>query len=117
VLAQRLVRVNCPDCRREMTADPAEVADIAPLNARLGPVWRGAGCGRCGGTGYRGRVGIYELLTMTDELRHAIAERRDASELRRLMTNGGAPTLRADGWRLIEAGVTTPEEVLRVGAR
>jgi general secretion pathway protein E len=117
VLAQRLVRVICADCREQTAVNPAELADIAPQGERVERIWRGAGCTRCRGSGYVGRVGIYELLTMTDELRHAISERRDASELRRLMVAAGTPTLRADGWRLIQGGVTTPEEVLRVGAR
>lgn len=53
---------------------------------------------------------------MNDALRHAIVERRDSSELRRIMVHDGTPTLRADGWRLVMAGVTTPEEVLRAAA-
>ena len=80
----------------------------------VGVVYRGVGCAECRGTGYRGRVGIYEVLTMTDELRRAVTERRNSSELRRIMVEDGSPTLRADGLRLIAAGVTTPDEVLRV---
>ena len=68
----------------------------------------------CRGTGYRGRVGIYEVLTMTDELRRAVTERRNSAELRRIMVEDGSPTLLDDGLRLIASGITTPDEVLRV---
>ncbi|HEX4683158.1 MAG TPA: hypothetical protein VH277_10630, partial [Gemmatimonadaceae bacterium] len=115
VLAQRLVRVICTECK---TRVPAVATDLAELSrgAAVDHIWRGAGCPNCRGTGYRGRVGIYELLTMNDALRHAVSERRDASELRRIMVQDGTPTLRADGWRLVLEGVTTPEEVLRAAA-
>ncbi len=115
VLAQRLVRVLCESCKTAVAADPNELRELSD-GAPVDRIWRGAGCPECRGTGYRGRVGIYELLTMTDELRHAITERRDASELRRIMVRDGTPTLRTDGWRLVLAGTTTPEEVLRAAA-
>jgi type II secretory ATPase GspE/PulE/Tfp pilus assembly ATPase PilB-like protein len=91
VLGQRLVRKVCPACRRAAPACPA-----------------------CRGTGYRGRTGIYELLVMTDELRDALPRQRGAAELRDLAVKAGMRTLRDDGRRLVEAGVTTPEEVARV---
>ena len=103
VLAQRLVRTICPSCK--VRSEGTGPNGMAP--------WYAPGCKDCRGTGFRGRVGIYELLTMTDELRHAVTERRSASELRRLMVGGGAETLRSDGARLVEGGATTVEEVLR----
>jgi type II secretory ATPase GspE/PulE/Tfp pilus assembly ATPase PilB-like protein len=114
VLAQRLVRTICTACKTRVAIDSADLSELAPAGEVVSHVWRGTGCAECRGTGYRGRVGIYELLTMTDALRHAITERRNASDLRRIMVADGAPTLRADGWRLVRAGETTPEEVLRV---
>ncbi len=112
VLAQRLVRMICPRCKT--VADrPNELVELFG-SSEAGVVYRGAGCAECRGTGYRGRVGIYEVLTMTDELRRAVSERRDSSELRRIMVEDGSPTLLDDGLRLIAAGITTPDEVLRV---
>jgi general secretion pathway protein E len=116
VLAQRLVRTICRACRAEIPAGSDELRDIVTgiHDVPLSRVWRGAGCPECRGTGYRGRVGSYELLVMSDELRHAVVEGRDASVLRQIMTGDGTPTLRLDGFRLVAEGITTPDEVLRV---
>jgi len=73
----------------------------------------GAGCAACRGTGFRGRVGIYELLAVDDRIRTELLQRRGAAELRRLAAEQGMRTLRDDGLRLVRAGMTTPEEVLR----
>ena len=113
VLAQRLVRMNCTSCKTIADLRPSELRELFG-GSEVGVVYRGVGCAECRGTGYRGRVGIYEVLTMTDVLRRAVTERRDSSELRRIMVEDGSPTLRADGLRLIAAGITTPDEVLRV---
>jgi general secretion pathway protein E len=115
VLAQRLVRTICENCKTPARIERGELHELT-VGAKPVTVYRGAGCSECRGTGYRGRVGIYELLSMTDELRHAVAERQDASELRRIMMTNGTPTLRMDGLRLIASGVTTPEEILRSAA-
>jgi general secretion pathway protein E len=115
VLAQRLVRTICEHCKTAARIDRGELRELAG-GADTRTVYRGAGCSECRGTGYRGRVGIYELLSMTDELRHAVAARQDASELRRIMVSNGTPTLRMDGLRLIASGITTPEEILRSAA-
>src|SRR5690606_26570907 len=77
-------------------------------------VRRGRGCAQCRGTGYRGRTGIFELVTVDDELRAALLRRRDAGALRRLALERGMRPLRADGWRQVGLGMTTVEEVLRV---
>ena len=114
VLAQRLVRKVCEACAgrvaigalelRELGVDPAAASDGTR---------RGSGCAECRGTGYRGRVGIYELLVLDDEFRAALAGRRSAADLRTLAERSGMRPLRADGMRLVLDGVTTPEEVLR----
>jgi type II secretory ATPase GspE/PulE/Tfp pilus assembly ATPase PilB-like protein len=75
---------------------------------------RGRGCPVCRGTGFRGRTGIYELLRVDDELRAELLLRPGADGLRRLALARGMRPLQADGWRQVAAGVTTPEEVLRV---
>src|SRR4029078_6427285 len=91
VLAQRLVRMICPLCKAVAEVLPSEMRGLFG-DTEVGVVYRGAGCAECRGTGYRGRVGVYEILTMTDELRRAVTERRNSSELRRIMVEGGAAT-------------------------
>jgi type II secretory ATPase GspE/PulE/Tfp pilus assembly ATPase PilB-like protein len=75
---------------------------------------KGAGCATCRGTGFRGRVGLFELLTLDEPLREAIVRNAPRSELRRLSEDVGMRPMQQDGWQKIEAGLTTVEEVLRV---
>jgi type II secretory ATPase GspE/PulE/Tfp pilus assembly ATPase PilB-like protein len=75
---------------------------------------RGIGCPQCRGTGFRGRVGIFELLLVTDDVREAITRRRSRSELRAIAREAGLVPLRVDGWQKVQAGITSIEEVLRV---
>jgi len=104
VLAQRLVRTICRHCR---------VAEAAlPGDASAG--YRGSGCVECNGNGYRGRVGIYELLLMRDELRTALLGKADANRLRDKAVQQGMRTLYQDGWDKVARGVTTREELFRV---
>jgi general secretion pathway protein E len=114
VLAQRLVRVICPNCRVEAHPDKAAARrlDIAALG--LATVWHGEGCDNCRGTGYRGRTGVHELLVMDNELRMEVQGRRGSEELRAMAIAKGMRTLQDDGLRLVRAGVTTLDEVLRV---
>ncbi len=114
VLAQRLVRVVCDHCRE--TAPPNEdwIRSLGADGGDLTEVSRGRGCDRCRGTGFRGRTGIYELLVLDDHLRSELQIERGASELRRLAIEKGMRTLGQDGLRQVRAGITTPEEVLRV---
>jgi type II secretory ATPase GspE/PulE/Tfp pilus assembly ATPase PilB-like protein len=111
VLAQRLVRMVCPRCKSAGSVEPHLMRQLGLAESTA---WYGEGCAYCRGAGYRDRIGIYELLTMTDALRDAVAQRGTSNELRRIMTSAGTPTLRSDGVRLILAGITTPEEVLHV---
>jgi general secretion pathway protein E len=111
VLAQRLVRLVCGHCRAPEVSNTGELPDLG-RGAGL-PISRGKGCAECRGTGYRGRIGIYELLTMTDAMRSAVAERRSSAEMRRIMVEEGGRTLGDDGLRLVRIGLTTPEEVTR----
>jgi type II secretory ATPase GspE/PulE/Tfp pilus assembly ATPase PilB-like protein len=114
VLAQRLVRRVCSECRERHRPDPASVALLAHQPIGNVTLNRGKGCGACRDTGYRGRTGIFELLTITDELKHAITREREPAELRELARSQGMKTLREDGWAKVQAGITTVEEVLRV---
>ena len=107
VLAQRLVRVICAQCRR-----PAgEVS--APDGERV-PSFRGSGCEHCFGTGYRGRVGIFELMELNEDLRSSIMRNEDASIITAIARRHGMRNLREDGWQKVARGVTTPDEVIRV---
>ena len=114
VLAQRLVRRVCHSCAEEVAPDETAAREMAADGVSLERVRRGRGCAECRGTGYRGRTGIFELVTVDDELRAALLRRRDAGALRCLALERGMRPLRVDGWRQVAAGVTTPEEVLRV---
>lgn len=114
ILAQRLVRVVCRACAEPHAPDPAVAREMEAAGHPAGRVLRGEGCAACRGTGYRGRTGLYELVMMDDALRAELLRRPDADALRRLALQHGMRSLRADGWRQVAAGVTTPEEVMRV---
>jgi type II secretory ATPase GspE/PulE/Tfp pilus assembly ATPase PilB-like protein len=114
VLAQRLVRRICDACRAEYTPNAESVALLAGRPIGKKRLIKGMGCAACRGTGFRGRVGVFELLVMTDDMKDAINARASRSALRTLAEKGGMRPLAADGWRKIEAGLTTVEEVLRV---
>ena len=113
VLAQRLVRKVCPDCRARYTPDPQAVALLAQQPVGTMTLERGQGCPACRNTGYRGRTGIFELLVVTEEVKQQLLKSPNAGALRALAQADGMVTLRADGWRKVQAGVTTVEEVLR----
>jgi len=114
VLAQRLVRRVCPHCARPEVPDPQTLAALGSAAVGIREIRRGTGCDECRGTGCRGRVGIYELLQMDDELRAEVQAQRGSGHLRRLARARGMGSLREDGLRLVREGLTTPEEVLRI---
>src|SRR5689334_874916 len=114
VLAQRLVRRICPACRvsdAPSRADLDALGVVAPDHAQL---FRGKGCDDCRGTGYRGRMGIYELFPITEDARSLMLRRSSARDIRQHAIASGMITLRLDGWRRACEGLTTVEEVLRV---
>jgi general secretion pathway protein E len=115
VLAQRLVRVLCTQCRIHDPGSFAELGlDGSGRRTKGTRVHRAGGCDACRGVGYRGRVGIYELLPVDDAIRTLVLERRSAAEIRAAGVAAGMRTLRDDGARLVAEGVTSVEEVLRV---
>ena len=117
VMAQRLVRRVCQDCRQAYSPAESEIKDIGfTLQAVQGrPFYRpGPGCETCHGKGYRGRSGIHELLVFTDSTRALVMQRADAAAIRRAAVASGMPTLRDDGAERVLAGLTTVEEVVRV---
>jgi general secretion pathway protein E len=107
VLAQRLVRLVCTHCKT------SSGMVISPEGERL-ESWRGAGCERCNGSGYVGRMGIFEMMELNDELRTRIMANEDASLLTQASRRYGMRNLREDGWRKIRMGLTTVAEVMRV---
>jgi type II secretory ATPase GspE/PulE/Tfp pilus assembly ATPase PilB-like protein len=114
VLAQRLVRRICAACRAPETP---ESSDLQALGVQVAPgvtLSRGTGCDECRGTGYRGRLGIYELFEINEDVRSLILKRASSPEIRRHAVAAGMVTLRDDGWRKACEGVTTVEEILRV---
>jgi type II secretory ATPase GspE/PulE/Tfp pilus assembly ATPase PilB-like protein len=100
-LAQRLVRVICPNCKEAYEQDGRHLH-------------RGHGCRRCGGSGYRGRQAISEMMTLAPGIRSLILQRASSPEIRAEADRLGMATLAQDGWARVEAGVTTAQEVLRV---
>ena len=121
VMAQRLVRTICTHCK---TATPvgadSAVAEqwrelVAPWNANLPlQIYHGVGCDECRGTGYKGRIGLYEIMPMTNELKRLIAQGASLDDLKREAYREGVLPLRIEGAKRISQGITTLEEVLRV---
>ena len=115
VLAQRLVRRICPACARPATPTDAELARLGiPPSTDTSGLRFGSGCQDCRGTGYRGRLGLFELLTVDEAVRHDIAAVAPASRIAGTAVAGGMRSLHADGVARALAGVTTLEEVARV---
>ena len=116
VMAQRLVRTICPQCKKEQRVErdylrrigfPADEIETAKF-------WQGAGCEDCRQLGYQGRMGIYELLILNESLRPLILNRAPSSTIAQKAIEFGMRTLRTDGWNKVRDGMTTIEEVLRV---
>ncbi|MEM6793846.1 MAG: type IV-A pilus assembly ATPase PilB [Acidobacteriota bacterium] len=115
VVAQRLVRRVCKFCKEPYEANPAELVQIgfAEREARSLKMFKGRGCEQCGDTGYKGRVGLYEVMKVDDELRDLILSGASSIELREKAVENGMVTLRGSGLQKIRDGVTTVEEVVR----
>jgi general secretion pathway protein E len=123
-LAQRLVRVICPSCKESYAPSKTEKSyftdpSFAPAGAakarkRSFELYRGKGCDKCGGQGYLGRTGIFELLIIDEKIRHLISAKADSQSIKNAAVSGGMKTLRADGFEKAMEGITTVEEVLRV---
>ena len=114
VLAQRLVRLICKECREETSAVDVERARREYGLNPPGGLWLGRGCRQCQDTGYRGRTGVFEFMPVTEDIRTLILERASAHGIRKAAQGHGMKGLREDGWRLVLEGRTTVEEVLRV---
>ncbi len=110
ILAQRLVRVVCPSCRKE-DVPPDELRSLYP---DLQIIYRANGCKKCRFTGYKGRSGIFEIFTIDDNIRKMISSKADMSDIKKYAISQGMRTLYDDGIERIKAGITTYDEVLRV---
>ena len=111
-MAQRLVRTICSSCKEAYKPDP----DRLPSDFQLTKgeeLFRGAGCRKCRGTGYRGRIGLFELMVVDDPVRERIMARAPSGAVLEAAMQGGLRQIREDGWLKVRAGVTTPEEVMR----
>ncbi|MDP2600609.1 MAG: GspE/PulE family protein [Deltaproteobacteria bacterium] len=111
VLAQRLVRKICKDCKEEIPLDPDKLGPYAKLVKKA---FRGKGCKHCRLTGYSGRIGIFELAPVTDAIRQLIYKKAPDIDIEKELRKMGLVAIRQDGFRKIEEGITTIEEVLRV---
>ncbi|MDF7800543.1 GspE/PulE family protein [Pontiellaceae bacterium B1224] len=117
IVAQRLVRGLCKNCRQPIEIDEAFLKEHNFPIERLaseGPIYEAVGCDECRGNGYKGRTGIFEILQITDEIRPLIIAHASAAAIKQQSLEHGMKTLREDGWDKVLAGVTTIDEILRV---
>lgn len=116
ILAQRLVRIICENCKEEYTPAPEmmERIGLGDEKYRERKVYRGRGCAKCHSTGFKGRRGIFELLHMTQDMKALVLQTSDANEIKRKAIDNGMVTLQQDGAQKVLEGITTIEEVYRV---
>lgn len=116
LLSQRLVRTVCPRCASPFVVsnDLLQQLRLPVTSEDLTGAMKGAGCEQCGRTGYKGRIGIYELLRMDDDIRSAVIARNSAAAIKQIAVNKGMRTLREDALWKVKSGLTTIEEVVRV---
>ena len=119
ILAQRLVRVVCSKCKQPYTPSEAALREggITPEQAATATFARGKGCGHCQRSGFRGRLGIFELMLVTSRIREAVFKQATTQEIRRIAITQGMRTLYSDGINKVLAGITTLEEVYRSAKR
>jgi general secretion pathway protein E len=116
LIAQRLVRRICEHCRREIEPKEA-LAERLGLRKGEGPFFQGTGCDKCGGTGYKGRLALYEVMRIDPKLASLVRRNAGADVLRNAAIEGGMSTLRADGLRKALTGVTTLDEIYAATVR
>ncbi len=119
VMAQRLVRTLCKECKEPDPSPDAfhlKVLGITEKDTKDKPIYRARGCSVCGGVGYKGRMGIFEMMLMNSQLREAVFKRSPTNKVREIAKAGGMRTLAEDGKIKVLDGVTTPEEVIKIAA-
>ncbi|MCB1179488.1 MAG: Flp pilus assembly complex ATPase component TadA, partial [Leptospiraceae bacterium] len=117
-LAQRLVRVICKNCKKPYKPSDKELESLEMKREDLvdGVLHRGEGCSACMGTGYKGRMGIYELLVMNNEIKKVILQGSDANKISEIALATGMQTIKDYGKMKVIEGFTTPDEILRVAS-
>jgi len=118
ILAQRLCRKICEQCKHLVESLPQVLVDMgmSPQEAESTPVFAGKGCDACNGSGYKGRIALYEVMPMREELKELVLEGASSMELKRAAQRVGMKTLRQSGLEKIRAGITTVDEIARVSA-
>lgn len=114
VLAQRLIRTICPDCKEKYRPTEEELKDIGLSLEEKTDFYKGKGCAKCMNTGYKGRIGIFELMILDDSIRNLVIGKVPTEEIRKKAIASGMTTLKEEGIQKIKEGITTVEEVLRV---
>jgi general secretion pathway protein E len=115
IVAQRLVRRLCMDCREAYNPSDVELRDVGLMRSAITkPIYRATGCKSCLDTGYKGRTGIYEMLSVTDSVRQLVMQSSDSGAVRKAAIADGMNTLRQDGLLKVIAGFTSFDEVIRV---
>jgi type IV pilus assembly protein PilB len=114
VVAQRLARTLCTGCRRQTKITKATLVGHGFQVGTGITAWEAVGCRRCGGSGYKGRTGLYETMPMSDEIRSLIIQRASAAAVGKVAMEQGMRHLRDDGLDKVKQGITTVEEVVRV---
>jgi type IV pilus assembly protein PilB len=113
VLAQRLVRKICPNCKTEYEPPASIKKVVKELSGEVPKFYRGLGCKKCRNTGYAGRIAIHELLVPNEEIMEMVNERASLKKLRHKALESGMVSLQADGIEKVKAGIVSVEEVLR----
>jgi len=118
-IAQRLIRVVCPDCKTEDKSVPAQLKELIARDLELKStdevkIFRGKGCPNCNDTGFFGRTAIHEIILIDETMKDLILKKTSSSQIKKVAISMGMRTLRQDGWQKAIAGLTTPEEVMKV---
>jgi type IV pilus assembly protein PilB len=118
IVAQRLARRICEGCKKQIEVNPDILVNVglSAAEAKHVQVFQGGGCGRCSGTGYKGRIALYECLTMKETIKEFVLNGASSAEIKREAIKGGMITLRQSGIHNLKAGITTIEEIVRVTA-
>ncbi|MCD4783431.1 MAG: Flp pilus assembly complex ATPase component TadA [Candidatus Eremiobacteraeota bacterium] len=115
IISGRIVRRICRHCKEEVAADPELIKKMAfPLSFIKNSTYRGRGCNFCHGKGYKGMTAIYEVLSLTDEVKHLIDRNAPISEIRKAALEAGMNTMRSEAKRKVKEGITTLEEIYKV---
>lgn len=116
VLAQRLVRIVCTECRQETTIDAKIIQEISEFTSTEGKLtaYKGLGCEHCSNTGFKGRAGIFELMIVDEVIKDLILNKTNSNEIKKIAIKRGMDSLRMDGFKKALAGITSIDEVLRV---